>query len=129
MDDPFLEMIHNANNPEAKLASIVTELKWYFIDIKLILGVGADSVSVVAKGLMERRAFADGSVNQVAVRRVALRENVDLDGDEQIIRGMRKLAEHGLAADDDECLGTGDASGSADDVFKLVSLHGGGIGF
>ena len=36
MDDLFLEMIYNANNPEAKLASIVTELKWYFIDIKLI---------------------------------------------------------------------------------------------
>jgi hypothetical protein len=77
---------------------------------------------------MKWRTFSDGAINQVAVRRVAERENIGLDGNEQVSGSLRKLAENGLAADNDKFLSAGDAGSGADDVLKLVSLHGGGVG-
>ena len=86
--------------------------------------VRPDTVGVVTEGLMKGRAFADGAIDQIAVGRVAQGEKIGFDGDEQFGGRMRKLAEHGLAADDDEFLRARDAGRGADDVLKLRSLHG-----
>ena len=85
-------------------------------------------MGVVAEGLVERRAFTDRAVNQIAIGRVAQGENVGLNRNEQFLGRMGKLTEDRLAADDDELRRARDASGGADDVLKLVSLHGGGTG-
>ena len=85
-------------------------------------------MGIVAECLMKWRTFSDGAINQVAIRRIAERENVGLDGNEQVSGSLRKLAENSLAADNDKFLSPGDTGGGTDDVLKLVSLHGGGAG-
>ena len=82
-------------------------------------------VRVIAKGLVEGRAFANGTVNQIAISGIAEGENIRLDGDEQFSGCLGKLTEYGLAADDDEFRRAGDAGGGADDVFKLMPVHDG----
>ena len=57
---------------------------------------------VIAKRLMERRAFANRAVNQIGIRRVEQREDIGFDGNEQFIRSLGKLSQHGLAAYDDK---------------------------
>ena len=85
----------------------------------------ADSVRIITEGLMKRRAFANRTVNQVAVSRVAQREDIRLDGDKQFIRSLGKLSQHGLTADDDKFRRAGDAGGRPDDMFKLLPVHDG----
>jgi hypothetical protein len=91
--------------------------------------LGSHAVSIVAECLMKWRAFSNGSINQVAIPRVAEGEYVGLDGNEQINGSLWKLAEDSLTANNDKFVSAGDSRGGPDDVFKLVSLHGGGVGF
>ena len=85
----------------------------------------AHPVRVIAKRLVERRAFTNRTVNQVTIGRIAQGENIRLNGDEQFIGSLGKLAEHRLTANDDEFRRTGDAGGSPDDMFKLLPAHDG----
>ena len=79
----------------------------------------AHPVRVIAKSLVERLAFANRTINQVAVGRVAKGENIRLNGNQQFIGRLGKLAEHCLTANDDEFRRSGDAGGGPDDMFKL----------
>ena len=71
----------------------------------------AHPVRVIAKRLMKRRAFADGTVNQVGIVGIAEGEHVRFDGNQQISGCVRELAQHGLAADDHDFGRPGDAGG------------------
>lgn len=85
------------------------------------------AVRVITERLMERRAFADGAVNQIGIGGIAESEHVRLDGNQQVGGRVRKLPQHGLAADDYDFTRTGNANGRTNDVFKLRSLPGGTV--
>jgi len=86
-----------------------------------------DAVRIVTEGLMKWGAFTDRAVNQVAVGWITQGKNIRFDGNQQVVRCIGELAQHGLAADNDEFRGPGDAGGGADDVFKLRPVHGGSV--
>jgi hypothetical protein len=75
--------------------------------------------------MMKGGSFANGTVNEIAIRRVAKGKHVCFDGSKQLGGGIGELAKNRLAADDHKLVGPSDARGGADDMLKLVSLHGG----
>ena len=86
--------------------------------------INADTVGVITESLVKRRTFANRAVNQIAVRRITQGEDIGFHGDQQLVRGLGKLSENSLAADDDKLRRAGNASGGADDMLKLGSEHG-----
>ena len=50
-------------------------------------------------------------------------KDIGFNGNQQFIRCLRELSQHGLTAHDDKFGGPGDAGGSTDDVFKLRTAH------
>ena len=69
---------------------------------------------------MKGRAF-----NEFGIGRVAEGEYIRLDGKKQFVGRIRKLTEHGLAADHDNLRRTRYAGGGTDDVLKLRPSHDG----
>ena len=72
---------------------------------------------------MERRAFADGSVDEIRPSGFVLRIDVRLDGNAEYGGRIRVFAENGLAADDDNLVVIRDIRGGADDVFEIATPH------
>jgi len=50
-------------------------------------------------------------------------KDIGFNGNQQFIRGLWELSQHGLAADYDKFGSPRDASGSTDNVFKLGTAH------
>lgn len=90
-------------------------------------GVFRNAMSVIAERLMEWRTFANRTVNQLGVRRVAKCKYICFDGNQQFSGRMGELTKYGLASDDYNFRRTSNAGGGADDVFKLRALHGGNV--
>jgi len=88
-------------------------------------GFLTDPMCVVAECLMKGRAFANGTINQIIICRVAQREHIGFNGDQQFIRCLWELSQHRLTADDDKFRCAGDAGDGPDDMFKLLPVHDG----
>lgn len=80
-------------------------------------------MGVIAKCLMKAGGLADTPFDQIRVVRIAQRENVSFDGNEQLIGDMWKLAQDGLRTDNHKLICAGDGCRCAENVLKLTSLH------
>jgi hypothetical protein len=87
--------------------------------------VRANSMRVVTKSLMKRRALAYRAVNEVAVCRVTQRKQIGLNRAKQVGWSVWELPQDSLTTDDYKSVGSRDGGGRPNDVFKLVSLHDG----
>ena len=84
-----------------------------------------DTMGVITESPMKGRAFANGPVNQIAIRRIPQGKYVGLDGNQQFFGCLRELTEHSLAADNDKFRGASNGGSRPDDMLKLLSEHSG----
>jgi hypothetical protein len=87
--------------------------------------VRANSMRVVTKSLMKRRALAYRAVNEVAVCRVTQRKQIGLNRAKQVGWSVWELPQDSLTTDYYKAVGSCDGGRRPNDVFKLVSLHDG----
>jgi hypothetical protein len=86
-------------------------------------GLPAHAVRVVAEGLVERRALANRSIEEITGVLVVRRVQVDLLRHRDLVGCVGHRAEDGLAADDDPFVARGDGAGGPEHVLELVPLH------
>ena len=79
---------------------------------------------VVAEHFVKDGALADGAINENGVAGSIARENVGLDGDEQLAGRFGKGGENRLTPDDDNVAGVGITGRRTNDMFKLRPIHG-----
>ena len=89
-------------------------------------GLRAHSVDVESVGLMKQRELSECAVDCFGPLWVVARKNVHLARPQQVIRRIRKLPEHRLAADDDQFVILGNVARRANRVLQLRASQSGG---
>src|SRR6185436_10633362 len=87
-------------------------------------GLFADALSVVAERLVEGGQLADAAVDDLGALGMVQGEEIRLDRKAHGLRGIRKLTQDRLAADDHDRVIGGNDRGGADEVLELLPVHG-----
>jgi len=79
----------------------------------------ADSVGIVAVGLMKRRKFPDAAVYHRSHFRFILGKDIRFDGMDYLFRHIGKLGQNRRTAQDDNFVIAGNIPGGPDQMLKL----------